>query len=413
MRTLAALSCCIALAAFLPATRAIEVPNDPGGSWTLAQSTANDRVALREWVRPGDTLVDWRELFSTLEVRQISSPLEVAEDTRARIRRLCPAADWRYVRQLPDDVLYVSDSGRCSDGSGPEVEVARLTRMPGTRTYKVSWSYRGADGVSKRGFWIRALDRPLATWEGRAALDDEGAATPRTVARAEAPIDAATGGRRGDTDAELERCKASSDPFGCIARIQERLLAEGGAAAADNARLAGSARPATAARPRDVDAEIERCKASANPTACLNRLQEHLLAEDSKVSGAVAPGPRVGAFAPGIASVRTHDANPSGGPAAPNDRFKTTATQIYAVVVFEGDQSGRSLEFDWRYLSGPGGEQSLTRRAMTIEGRGGRAWAALTSMQLMPEGDYRVDVYLDGRLAGQAHFTVVRAGTFG
>ncbi len=401
----------------------LEIPGDPQ-PWVLANSSADDNFALTEWLRPGATLTDWREMLSTLEIRQISAPLEVAEKTKAQLRSRCPSARWEYLRQLPEDVLYVFDSGRCSDGSEPEHELARLTKLPGTRTYKVSWSYRGALPQDDFAFWRGTLADELGTWDGRRAFERAGASFPRSAS----PVgDSAAGtARRSDTDAELERCKSAPDPFGCIAKIQERLLAEGAADAEANRRASPTppARPASTVRRGsiDTDVEIERCKRTANPTACINELQERLLAGDGgAAAGSSAPrttseppaggGSRI--YLAGVSSLTTNHARPSGGPAEASTVFKTTASQIYAVARFDREMGGRTIEYDWRYLSDPNGERSLVRRAGRIDRGADNSWSALTSTELMPVGAYRVDLYIDGELAGQAWFSIERAGMFG
>jgi hypothetical protein len=420
----------VTLVALLIATSAaanrIEIPGDPE-PWVLANSAATDQYVLTEWLRPGATLADWREMLSTLEIREISSPLQISEDTKARLRARCPSARFEYLRQLPDDVLYVFDSGRCSDGSGPEHELARLTKLPGTRTYKVSWSYRGALPREAHAFWRGTIADELGTWQGRAVFSASGAPSRGPSGTGGRSIATPVAQRGGDTDAELERCKSAPDPFGCIAEIQERLLAEGSALADANRRASPApvTRPVSAARGGaiDADAEIERCKRSANPTACLNELQERLLAQDHGVAGGSRPPATSGAtppagggsriYHPAIASLSTNHARPSGGPADPATVFKTTASQIYAVVRFTRDLGGRTLEYDWRFLSDPAGERSLTRRAGRVDRGADNSWSALTSTGLMPVGEYRVDLYIDGELAGQAWFSIERAGMFG
>jgi hypothetical protein len=420
----ALLGFCLAVSA---SAHQIDVPGDPD-PWVLANAASTDQYVLTEWLRPGATLADWREMLSTLEIREISSPLQIAEDTKSRLRARCPSMRFEYLRQLPDDVLYVFDTGRCSDDSGPEHELARLTRLPGTRTYKVSWSYRGALPREAFSFWRGALADELGTWQGRAVFKAGGDGGRGAPSRAVATADPVSR-RAGDTDAELERCKSAPDPFGCIAEIQERLLAEGSALAEANRR----ASPATAPRPLpatrgeaiDTDAELERCKRTANPTACINKLQERLLARDSGSAGSgVRPlasppsaAPPVGGgsriYHAAIASLTTNHAKPSGGPADASTVFKSTAGQIYAVSRFNRDLGGRTIEYDWRYLSDPAGERSLTRRAARLDRGADNNWSALSSTGLLPTGEYRVDLYIDGELAGQAWFTIERAGMFG
>lgn len=421
---LALLGLCLAASA---SANRIDVPGD-SEPWVLANSTATDQYVLTEWLRPGATLADWREMLSTLEIREISSPLQIAEDTKSRLRARCPSARFEYLHQLPDDVLYVFDSGRCSDGSGPEHELARLTRLPGTRTYKVSWSYRGALPREALAFWRGTLADALGTWQGRAVFSaggDVGRGPPSGRVASAAPATR----RTSDTDAELERCQSAPDPFGCIAEIQERLLTEGSALAEANRRASPppAPRPLPAARSGaiDTDAELERCKRTANPTACINELQERLLAQDAGSAGGgarpagnatgAAPPARGGSriYHPAIASLTTNHAKPSGGPADAATVFKTTASQIYAVARFTRELGGRTIEYDWRYLSDPAGERSLTRRAGRIDRGADNSWSALTSTGLMPTGEYRVDVYIDGELAGQAWFSIERAGMFG
>lgn len=353
------------------------MPAAAGEAWVLANEARSASAVLEEWLRPGERLDAWTEMVSRLEVREISSPLSVATDTRSRLEANCPEARWTWHRQLPDDVLYEFDSGICRDGSGPERELARLTRLPGTRTFKVSWSQRGPRDGAAVAYWRGVLDGPFGT------VGERGSPPPAGSLRAGgarvAADDGADGRGRGrgadiDTDAELKRCEQAERPFECIAALQERLF-------------------------ESMPTEPAAARSSGRGPAA---------------GGETASTPRAAWPAAGIRRVSLHLGKPDGGPRPEEvDRFLSTTSQFYAVAHYDRELGGRTIEFDWRYLSAPEGEQSISRRSLVVERGASSAISVVTFSGLNPVGRYRVDVYLDGVLAGQAHFVVERAGRFG
>ncbi len=350
---------------------ATAIADDAG--WVLANRGSTSSAVLEEWLRPGDRLDNWREMVSRLEVREISSPLSIATDTRSRVRTKCPDVQWTWHRQLPDDVLYEFDSGVCRDGSGPEREIARLTPLPGNRTFKVSWSARGYIDAATRAYWRDVLDGPFGRGDERSGSPPAG---PRgnTIAGRIATPEAdtrtlASGDSEIDTDAEMARCKQSERPFECMADVQERLLRSMSAPSATSATVKSKA------------------KAERQPGALRGT---------------------------GVRRLSLHEGRPDGGPRAEEvTGFKSTSGQFYAVAHYDGEQGGRQITFEWHYLSGDQGAQQISRRQMTVERGATSAVSVLTFQALIPVGRYRVDVYMDDELAAQVEFDVVRAGIFG
>lgn len=354
------------------------------GTWRLANNQENADVHLMEWVRPGESLQSWSELYSTLLVKRISSPLEIAESTKQRLLANCPGATWNYHRQLPDDVLYESSAGRCLDGSGNETEIARLTKLPGTRTFKVSYSVKSAEVASaERRRWRTILDgragtyagaMPSATALGGASAPSSEPASGSFNALADRMVEQIEEDQPFDVDAAMRRCEQAPNPIQCIEAVQQRLNDRAARLAAGNVASAASGRGGSAGR-----------AAAA-----------------------------VGDFVPGVRRVSMHNPKPSGGPAEENYRFLSTTSQLYAVAHLDGARPGQQITFRWVSVAGDlGPGEVVFERSMTIERGYDSAVTYVTFRGLNPLGRYRVDVFLDGRLAGQAEFEIVRAGQFG
>lgn len=143
-----------------------DTPKFDGRGWTVGHQQRNDHQSITEYVLPGQTVENWKELV-TSEVYFKPIPISaVVKMFEAKLSRGCPSLAFTVVRQDEHAaVIEWRDSG-CG-GFEPSSELARFA-IEKDGVYRLAYSVKGSMKPEKRKEWMGILDKtPLAEGTAR------------------------------------------------------------------------------------------------------------------------------------------------------------------------------------------------------------------------------------------------------
>ena len=134
-----------------------DTPKFDGRAWTVGHQQRNDQQSITEYVLPGQTVDNWKELV-TSEVFFKSMPVAVAVKMfEAKLSRGCPSLVFKVIRQDEQTaVIEWRDSG-CG-GFEPSSELARFA-LEKDGLYRLAYSVKGSLRSEKRKDWMAILDK--------------------------------------------------------------------------------------------------------------------------------------------------------------------------------------------------------------------------------------------------------------
>jgi hypothetical protein len=162
-----------------------QTPKFDGRAWTVGHQQSNERQSITEYVLPGQTVDNWKEMV-TSEVFFQPMPIPAfVERTHASLARGCPSLDWTVIRQDEKTaVIEWRDSG-CG-GFEPSSELARYT-IDEVGLYRLAYTVKGTLQGERRKQWMAVLGQtPLAEETARKATTRDaqtGAKDPEQAAR--------------------------------------------------------------------------------------------------------------------------------------------------------------------------------------------------------------------------------------
>jgi hypothetical protein len=117
------------------------------------------RYRIDEWVRPGETVDGWTELFTVqnwVKSQTGGSPQEFMKQLEARHRKDCPEVSWSLLDQGDDEVLYEWSHRGCN--AFPEqYEIARILDGKWNR-WRIAFTKKGAAPSEEiKRHWRRRL----------------------------------------------------------------------------------------------------------------------------------------------------------------------------------------------------------------------------------------------------------------
>src|SRR5262245_32438968 len=149
------------LSAIIPANA--QTPGFDGRGWTVGHRQSNGVQLLTEYVLPGQSVENWRELV-TSHVFSPAVPLPRFVDLlRATLTNGCPSLVWNVIRQDENTLIYEWRDSGCG-GWEPQHELGRI-RIEGGNLYRLTYAVRPKAPLTpdKRTAWLEILARsPLA-----------------------------------------------------------------------------------------------------------------------------------------------------------------------------------------------------------------------------------------------------------
>jgi hypothetical protein len=145
-----------------------DVPRFDGRAWTIGHQQRNNSQSITEYVLPGQTVENWKEMV-TSEVYFKPIPISaVVKMFEAKLSKGCPSLVFTVLKQDEQTaVIEWRDSG-CG-GFEPSSELARFA-IEQDQVYRLAYSVKGSLKSEKRKEWMRILEQsPLAERAAREA----------------------------------------------------------------------------------------------------------------------------------------------------------------------------------------------------------------------------------------------------
>lgn len=105
---------------------AAEAPKFDGRGWTVGNQQKNARQSLTEYVLPGQTVENWKELVTSTVFTQPVPLAPFVERLRASLSRGCPSLVWNTIRQDEKTAVFEWWDAGCG-GFEPQYEMDRVT----------------------------------------------------------------------------------------------------------------------------------------------------------------------------------------------------------------------------------------------------------------------------------------------
>lgn len=136
-----------------------------GRAWTIGNRQQSSTQILTEYVLPGQTVDNWKELV-TSQVRLIPDGVPLAEFMEIFVGTLhtklmagCPSLVWNVVRQDKKRIIYEWHDSGCG-GFAPQGEIDRVAvSSHGVKRLAYTAYIEGAFPVEKRNTWLEILGR--------------------------------------------------------------------------------------------------------------------------------------------------------------------------------------------------------------------------------------------------------------
>jgi hypothetical protein len=160
-----------------------QAPQFDGRDWTVGHQQRNSKQSLTEYVLPGQTVENWKELVTSQVFFQPVPVAALVEKLRESLAQGCPSLVWNVIEQTEKTVLYEWRDSGCG-GFEPQHEVARVT-IESSGLYRLAYAAKTKKPLSaeRRHQWLSILSQvPLAEGPVRATAADAGASAGTAAA---------------------------------------------------------------------------------------------------------------------------------------------------------------------------------------------------------------------------------------
>jgi hypothetical protein len=137
--------------------------------WSVGHSHFIPGGRIIEWIKPGDTIDDWKQLLYQTRIKKTHAPGTVEEwfeAKKAQTEEQCPGANrWSILERDENSILFEHETKGCK--SRPDqIRLGRIVDGKWTR-FEVEYNRRDKQMFpSERDSWIAILSRARAV-EGR------------------------------------------------------------------------------------------------------------------------------------------------------------------------------------------------------------------------------------------------------
>jgi hypothetical protein len=127
--------------------------------WSVGHRIANQSGSVAEWVRNGETVQDWTRLFTVQRMFRrggTTSARDLVKKIEADVKRVCPNAEVKVLRDGAKDLLY---EWRIPEGSrlAAQHEIARIV-IGKNDAHRIAYKGRGAQLPSEeRARWLEHI----------------------------------------------------------------------------------------------------------------------------------------------------------------------------------------------------------------------------------------------------------------
>jgi hypothetical protein len=170
-----------------------------GRGWKVGNEQRNTRQSLTEYVLPGQTVDNWKELVTSTVFAQPVPVAPFVERLRASLSQGCPSLVWNVIRQDEKTAIFEWWDAGCG-GFEPTYEIDRVT-IENDELYRLAYAakIKGPLPPDRRKEWLAILSRAPLAERSVSGGSSPTAATPGAVgasAKALSAEDLAGGVRR-------------------------------------------------------------------------------------------------------------------------------------------------------------------------------------------------------------------------
>jgi hypothetical protein len=142
---------------------AADAPKFDGRGWTIGNQQKNARQILTEYVLPGQTVQNWKELVTSTVFPQPVPVAPFVERLRAFLSQGCPSLVWNPIRQDERTAIFEWWDAGCG-GFEPTYEMDRVTiEKDGLFRLAYAIKVKGPLAPERRKEWLAILGQvPLA-----------------------------------------------------------------------------------------------------------------------------------------------------------------------------------------------------------------------------------------------------------
>ncbi len=145
------------------ATASAQAPRFDGRGWAVGHQQSNDEQSLTEYVLPGQTVENWRELVTSQVFFQPVPLARLLEKSHAAAAQGCPSLVWNVIQQDEKTAIYEWRDSGCG-GFEPQHELARVT-IERDGLYRLAYAAKMKRPLpaDRRNQWLAILGQvPLA-----------------------------------------------------------------------------------------------------------------------------------------------------------------------------------------------------------------------------------------------------------
>ncbi len=140
-----------------------QTPTFDGRGWTVGNQQKNANESLTEYVLPGQTVEDWKELVTSTVFYQPVPLDKLVEKLRSSLASGCPSFVWNVIRQDERTAVYEFHDAGCG-GFEATSELDRVT-IEKDGMYRLAYAakVKGPLAPARRKEWLEILSQvPLA-----------------------------------------------------------------------------------------------------------------------------------------------------------------------------------------------------------------------------------------------------------
>jgi hypothetical protein len=174
----------VALTALAPGLA--QAPLFDGRGWTIGHQQRNSNESLTEYVLPGQTVENWRELVTSTVFFQPVPIARLVDEIHRLMSKDCPSLVWNMIRQDEKTAVFEWRDAGCG-GDEPQTEIDRLT-IEADGLFRLAYAVKTRAPLppDRRTQWLAILDQvPLA--EGRPPNQRTETARPVASPRTDKP----------------------------------------------------------------------------------------------------------------------------------------------------------------------------------------------------------------------------------
>jgi hypothetical protein len=136
-------------------TAIAETPKFDGRGWVVGHQQQNGVQSIIEYVLPGQTVENWKELVTSTLFFQAVPLAPFVDELRASLAQGCPSLAWTVIRQDEKTAIVEWRDSGCG-GFEPSAELTRLT-IEGNGLYRLAYSAKGTFTAERRTQWLAIL----------------------------------------------------------------------------------------------------------------------------------------------------------------------------------------------------------------------------------------------------------------